>query len=371
MRVSPPAGSRRPRRRAARRPDHRAPRIASQRPGSASAPRLRRAAARSRLRRADHHRHEQRQREQRARCRSRARVWMASAADQRADHRDARRRRAASTHEQPGQRRPGPGPSSSSANGGHRDELHDDEEGEQRERLGDEAARCGRPARAGSRRSRPARASATNSRLMPSIAANSSVTHRTPAARSPSTVVAVQREVEDDERRDARTAPSPGPTRSVRSSSRSSLRSSAPTGAHQRGTAPPIVGAPSTLARPARSSAGAPAAQAERDVGLGQPAGRVVAGDHARAAATPRPISGSTQLGGGRVEVGERLVEQQQLGVVQHRAATATRWTIPRESVRTGSSARRASPTASSSSSTRVRRRRRAGARGSAGSRAR
>ena len=40
-----------------------------------------------------------------------------------------------------------------------------------------------------------------------------------------------------------------------------------------------------------------------------------------RATPAGRPISGSTAARGARVEVGERLVEQQQLGLVQHRPA--------------------------------------------------
>ena len=70
--------------------------------------------------------------------------------------------------------------------------------------------------------------------------------------------------------------------------------------------------------RPAPAARRAPAAQAEHEVGLGQPAGRVVAGDtRVRPAAPDQRLE---QLGRRGVEVGARLVEQQQLGVVQHRA---------------------------------------------------
>ena len=58
-------------------------------------------------------------------------------------------------------------------------------------------APCGRSARAGTPSKPPCSCSATNSRLIPSIAANSSVTHSTPAARSPASVVAVEPEVEE------------------------------------------------------------------------------------------------------------------------------------------------------------------------------
>ena len=62
------------------------------------------------------------------------------------------------------------------------------------------------------------------------------------------------------------------------------------------------------------------------------------------------------QLAGGRIEVRAGLVEQQQLGRVQDGARDVSRWTMPRLSERTGSSARSRMPTASSSSSTRSRR---------------
>ena len=74
----------------------------------------------------------------------------------------------------------------------------------------------------------------------------------------------------------------------------------------------------STLAG-GREQLGPAAAQAEREVGAVQAADRVVAGDHARAARR-RADQRLDQLGGVRVEVGGRLVEQQQLGVVQDRA---------------------------------------------------
>ncbi len=60
-----------------------------------------------------------------------------------------------------------------------------------------------------------------------------------------------------------------------------------------------------------------------------------------------RPISGSISSAARRVEVGARLVEQQQRGVVQHRAADGERAGPCRgESSRTASSARRSIPTA-------------------------
>ena len=189
----------------------------------------------------------------------------------------------------------------------------------------------------------PCSRSATNRRLMPSIAANSSVTHSTPAARSPSTVLALQREVEDDERRDAEQR-----HRRHRLAA-CAARAAAPCAAARRPCASPVQRpdlarrrrsrpAPSRSARPARR----PSA---RSASASPPAGSWLVTTRVRPLAAP--ISGSTQLGRRRVEVGARLVEQQQLGVVQHRAARPpARWTIPRERCATGSSARARQPDA-------------------------
>ena len=100
------------------------------------------------------------------------------------------------------------------------------------------------------------------------------------------------------------------------------MRSSAATARALTGTSAPIA-----LARSDRRAAGAPAARrararspSARSASASPPAGSWLV-DHARAPATRAPISGSTSVGGGGVEVRARLVEQQQLGVVQHRAA--------------------------------------------------
>ena len=90
----------------------------------------------------------------------------------------------------------------------------------------------------------------------------------------------------------------------VRSSSSRSLRRIV-TAARITGRAP----------RPSADGAAAP--QAQHHVGLGQRAGDVVADQHARAA-RGAPDQRLEQLGGGRVEVGARLVEQQQRRLVQH-----------------------------------------------------
>src|SRR5207247_45817 len=179
----------------------------------------------------------------------------------------------------------------------------------------------------------PCSSSATHRRLMPSMAAKSSVTTSTPAARSPCTV---GRSSPKWKTMNVVTAKRliPGTASSVRSSMRSSLRRSAPSTL----MAPPpraktkvssgrkdAVLARSSVERPdvghadvgrRRQQLGAAAAQAEGEIGLGEPAGRVVAGDHARAPGQQR----ADQSACGGVEVGARLVEQQQLGVVEDRA---------------------------------------------------
>ena len=103
-----------------------------------------------------------------------------------------------------------------------------------------------------------------------------------------------------------------------------------------------------------REQPGAPAAQAEHEVGLGQAARRVVGGEHARAPATRgrsaarrarrRPGRGATSGSSSSSSSGSCSTARQ----------IARRWTMPRESVCTGSSARAVIRTASSSSSTRA-----------------
>src|SRR4051794_3577791 len=172
----------------------------------------------------------------------------------------------------------------------------------------------------------PCSSSATQSRLRPSIAANSRVTTRTPAARSPSTV--------------GRSSPKwkttnvvtanrlmPGTASSVRSSMRSSFLNSAPRMLMGRSPAredevfalkqrrslcssavqrPDLLDADLAGRREQLRPA---TAQPERQVGLGQSAGRVVAGHHAGAAGQQR-LDEIRRRG---VQIGPRLVEQQEL----------------------------------------------------------
>ena len=102
----------------------------------------------------------------------------------------------------------------------------------------------------------------------------------------------------------------------MRSSSSRSLRRIAPT-ARSIGVERRCVGGRDVARRGADRRA--PAAQPEREVRARQAARGVVARDDA-GPARRAPDERLEQRGGGRVEVGERLVEEQQLGVVQHRA---------------------------------------------------
>ena len=151
---------------------------------------------------------------------------------------------------------------------------------------------------------------------MPSTAANSSVTHSTPAASSPST-----------ERRSSAKWKSTkvltlnssiaGTASPVRSSTRRSLRTRALDRAPHAYSPSQVAGA--DLAR-RRQQLRPAAAQAEHEVGLRQPLLDVVRDQHARGAARA-PDQRRDGAGRARVEVGERLVEQQQLRLVQQRPA--------------------------------------------------
>ena len=221
----------------------------------------------------------------------------------------------ASTSSSSGSAGPALGPSSRSANAGTATTSSTTRKHEQRRAPWPRASPCGRSGASRKPSKPPCSRSATNRRLMPSIAANSSVTHSTPAASSPSTVSRSSAKWKSTNAV-TRTAPSPARSRAC------AARAAGPC-AGARDDAPSPVQLPmrsaSTLGRGARERR-PPAAQPEHDVGLGQPAGRVVAGDHARAPRA-RPISGSTSSAAAGSRLRARLVEQQQLGVVQHRAA--------------------------------------------------
>ena len=315
--VSPRAGSRRPRRRAARRPDHRArgssasaraaplrrppPAVAPSRcaapmttgtsSGSASSGTMQVARAGLDGQRAD-------ERPDRPRC-----------PDRRAASTTTRRAAAPAVSA---------GSSSRIAKAGHRDEL-DARPGtcSSVSALATQQRACGRRAPAGTPSKPPSSWSATNSRLAPSIAANSSVTHEDAGREVALDVAGLQREVEDDERRDAEQRHRRDDCGARRSSSRS-LRSSAAdrrlTGRAPRSLAGVDVGRGGEQVARARRAARAPGRPRP-----GPPAGSWLVTTRVRPerAADER----LEQLGRGGVEVGARLVEQQQLGVVQDRAA--------------------------------------------------
>ena len=165
----------------------------------------------------------------------------------------------------------------------------------------------------------PCSRSATNSRLMASTAANSSVTHSTPAARSPSSDRASSPKW-NSTKVETQNSSIAGSDSRVRSSIRRSLRISAPTTASVGVTRTAPAPSPRRPRARGREQRLAPAAQAEHEVGLGEPVLDVVRDQHARRAAA-RADQRLDRAGGARVEVGERLVEQQQLGLVQDRAA--------------------------------------------------
>ena len=96
---------------------------------------------------------------------------------------------------------------------------------------------------------------------------------------------------------------------------------------------------------------GAAVSERENEIGLGEGRLRVVARQHAGDAGGPSDQR-LDQLGGARVEVGARLVEQQELGPVEHRSADGEALKHPAGERGTGSSARRPISTASRSSST-------------------
>ena len=144
----------------------------------------------------------------------------------------------------------------------------------------------------------------------------------------------------------------------VRSSTRSSLRSSAATTVRVRGAGALTGRAP--RARPRRApAAGATSAARPRtrpsttSASATAPPGSWLTITRVRP--EPRPISGSTSslAAGSRFARGSS--SSRSSGSCSSARHTATRCTIPRESVRTGSSARRSIPTAASSSSPRSR----------------
>ena len=198
---------------------------------------------------------------------------------------------------------------------GHGDDLQRDEEGEQAQRLGDEQRRAvdGRQQEA-----------VEPALLVVCDEQAAGPEHRREQQRHPQhaggevavDLPALQREMEDDERRDAEQRHRGHGLRRAQLQAQLLAQQGAD-GAHHRYSAP-ICSASTSAAAP--DQRGAPGAQPECEVGLGQAAGRVVAGHDARAPAR-RPDERLDQLGRGRIEVGARLVEQQHLGVVQHRAA--------------------------------------------------
>ena len=109
-----------------------------------------------------------------------------------------------------------------------------------------------------------------------------------------------------------------GTTWNVRSSRRSSLRSRAETARHMLAVQLPDLGAGDRRSAGASSSCLPPRRPSARSAPSRPPTGSWLVTTRVRPEAAP--ISGSTSCGGARVEVGGRLVEQQQLGVVQDRA---------------------------------------------------
>ena len=187
---------------------------------------------------------------------------------------------------------------------------------------------------------------------MPSTAANSSVTHSTPAASSPSTERRSSAKWKSTKVETLNSSIA-GTASPVRSSTRRSLRTSAPTA---RLTAVPLPIAPRlTSARRRGLSAGA-GRRAARARGRPRRAparrrgrsARAWRRSRARSAARPAPAAPGSRLASGSSSSSSS-------GSCSSARQIATRCAIPRDSERTGSSARRAIPTASSSSSARRR----------------
>ena len=162
----------------------------------------------------------------------------------------------------------------------------------------------------------PCSRSATNRRLIPSIAANSSVDREHRRRELPVDRGAVQPEVEDHERRRSRTATIAGSVSNPRSSSSRSLRRTIR--AVLTRTAPRACRRRAVRARrrtPAARSCSPSTMSASASAACGS---WLVSTRVTPAGAADQRLD---QLACRRVEVGPRLVEQQQLGLVQHRAA--------------------------------------------------
>ena len=145
------------------------------------------------------------------------------------------------------------------------------------------------------------------------------MTHSTPAASSPVDRVALSGAKWKTTSVVTAKSAIAGTACGARSSSSRSLRSSAPTARRIIAYSAPIVGGGRPRRRAPAAPARPPRRPSARSASARPPAGSWLVTTRVR----PRraPMSGSTQLGRGRVEVGARLVEQQQLGVVQHGAA--------------------------------------------------
>ena len=138
-------------------------------------------------------------------------------------------------------------------------------------------------------------------------------------------------------------------------------------GARRRGSP---VQLPTLRRRPGGETCGR--LEAERDVGLGERALHVVAARARACGRTPARSAARASSRRGGVEVGARLVEQQQRRVVEHRAGDGQRAAPSRARARAPGRRRAAPcPTAPSTVVDARRGRRRAVGRGSAGSRAR
>ena len=297
--------------------------------------------------------------------RSRARVWMASAPT--SVPTTAIPTSASSEHgEQLGQRLPGGGPSSSTAKAGHRDELDGDEEARAARRLGDEQRR------AVDRREQEAVEAAL---LVLGDEQAVDAEHGGEQQRHPQHAggeVALQRgrgrarsgRARTSRRRRASIA---GTDSRVRSSSRRSLRSERGDRRASRVEPPDVLDADLGGGGEERL---APAAQPEHQVGVGE--ARSTSWEMStRAGPAWRPISGATA----RAPPGSRLASGSSSSSSSGSCSTArqiaTRWAMPRESVRDRVVGARGQADALEQLVDARRRRRRAAARGSAGSRAR
>ena len=306
--------------------------------------------------------------------RSRARVWTASAPTSVPDHRDARRRPAAARRAARAAPGPGEGSEQQHREGRHGHELAARRGSRTARSPWPRTARCGRPGASRKPSKPPSSRSATNSRLI--------AEHRGEQQRHPQHAggevalerLAVEPEVEEHEGRDAENSAIAGTDSRVRSSSRRSLRISArhdrARGRRRSSRRAPAPPPPRRAARGASSAWRPPRSPSTRSASA-SPAStswemstRVAPAAAGRSAARPRPRR--------RVEVGERLVEQQQLGLVQHGAADRHALDhAARERAHRLVGAARQPDRVEHAPPTARRARRRAAARGSAGSRAR